>query len=67
MSNPISHLPTKWNELTRMERWEVIQAFCESNRYDFEMPSDTRTPLVYFATNYFDLYILKDFFQEWQS
>jgi hypothetical protein len=67
--NPISNLiGKKFNELTASELMQVVAAYCDQNRYDFndELNYKTRKDVEnYFESNFHGLFELKSFFIYW--
>lgn len=67
--NPLSNLiGKKFQELTASEIMQVVQAYCDQNRYEFNYNFEFRTRKEveeYFESNFHDLHILKSFFKYW--
>ena len=74
--NPLSNLigkksnliGKKFKELTAAELMQVVQAFCDQNRYAFNYNFEFRTRKdveEYFESNFHGLFELKSFFIYW--
>lgn len=67
--NPLSNLiGKKFKELTASELMQVVQAYCDQNRYEFNYNFEFRTRKEveeYFESNFHDLHVLKSFFKYW--
>lgn len=67
--NPLSNLiGKKFKQLNASELVQVVQNYCEQNRYefDYELNCYTREDVIqYFESNFHALFILKDYFKFW--
>ena len=67
MANPLSHLPTNFKDLTKNQIFEVMQHYCDENRYPYIEPNDSRTtPRQHFESNYHSYGELIQYFKNWQ-
>ncbi len=67
--NPISNLiGKKFSELTASELMQVVAAYCDQNRYEFNYNFEFKNRIEvenYFTSNFHGIHELKSFFKYW--